>query len=455
VTLNGNQKEPDDGGVSSPLSILGIALLPETTNGVTTMKINWSHISPIAFIVFANTAHASINMTPDSSNTQLTLGGYINGGYHGQRGDYADWTNIYSRQEAARNLDSTLNSPTASDSDKVAAQNVYQNVLSKHPYSESRDTSLSDLYLRANMALEHKVDDRYSVFALYERDFRTEEEGNVDLTRDAYVGIKSKYGNIRFGRDESALTHVRDLIYSMEEKDGYSYQSFIEPTSVTGRHDNSLIYSFDAANYAAELGYVFETEQDYISQDAYSASAKYILLESITVAAGYSGGNISADKNGNIIQPDLTGQGFSSFDVSQVFLNATYSPDYELKQKQYNVGLGYSDGDFSIGGTYFNADYSLDVNGKDSEHVETSTSLDYSINGVQASVAYAFSSGLELSSVYSRSVNEQNNFSIVNALSFGLEQSLSKEFMIYANVGANNSDASHNQFTNAGLRFNF
>jgi hypothetical protein len=416
--------------------------------------MKWSHISPIALFVIANTASAAINYAP-SDNTQLQLGGYVNGGYHGEKGDYADWTNISARQEAARNLESTLNSPTASATDKTNAQTNYDRIVASRPYWESRDASLSDIYLRANLGLTHKINDSYGVFAFYERDFRTEATANEDLTRDAYVGISSNYGNVRFGRDESALTHVRDLIYSMEEKDGYSYHSFIEPLSVTGRHDNTFIYSYDAKDYALEVGYVLKTEQDFVSQSAYSTSAKYIVADNLTLAAGYSGGKLSADKEGDFTRPSMTDFGYSSYDIDQVFVSAVFNPEYQITQKQYNVGLGYKSDDLAIGVTYFDADYSLDVDGADSSHTAISDNLDYKLKGGQASISYKVTKDLELASVYSRAVNDDADFAILNALTFGVEYSMASEFMLYANLGANNSDASHNQFTNAGLRFSF
>lgn len=416
--------------------------------------MKWSHISPIALFVIAHSASAAISYTP-SENTQLELSGFINGGYHGQKGDYADWTNISARQEAARNLESTLNSPTASATDKTNAQNNYDRMVASRPYWESRDASLSDIYLRANFGLTHKINDDYSVFAFYERDFRTETTANEDLTRDAFVGISSNYGRVRFGRDESALTHVRDLIYSMEEKDGYSYHSFIEPLSVTGRHDNTLIYSYDAKKYAFEVGYVLKTEQKFVSQSAYSTSAKYLVADSIILAAGYSGGKLSADKEGDLTRPNMTKFGYSSYDIDQVFVSAVFNPEYQITQKQYNVGLGYKSDDIAIGVTYFGADYSLDVDGSDSSHAAIANSLDYKLKGGQASIAYKVTQDLELATVYSRAKNDDAGFAILNALTFGVEYSMAPEFMLYANLSSNNSDASHNQFTNAGLRFSF
>ena len=289
-------------------------------------------------------AHAGFTYHNPDTKTEIKVGGLLNVGYHGEHGDYADWQNISTRKEAAENLRYTENYPGSSSSAIEAARKNYQSALDAYPYWESRDTSVNDIYLRLNFDINQKIDDRYSAFAFYERDFRS--SSSDDDVRDVYAGIRHQdWGSLRFGRDESGLTHVRDLIYSLDEKSDtgdkyYQYQKFIEPLAVSGRHDNSLLYSYDAKDFAFELGYIFDTEEDFVNQSGYAASGKYILFDRLTLALGYSGGEIKADKKGNIIRPNLTRHGLSSYAMDQVFANAIYNTEYKIDQKQFNVGGG-------------------------------------------------------------------------------------------------------------------
>ncbi len=417
------------------------------------MKINFLRVASLSFFISISFANATLTITPENTDTVIKLNGFVNSGYHGQRGDYVDWKNMYRRQEAKENLDYELNTPLATPVSIATARKTYQRILDTSPYWEERKTSLSDIYLRVNIGLEQKISEQYTAFAFYERDLRT--ENNSDNVRDAYAGINSPWGGVRFGRDESALTYVRDLIYSPEEKDGYEYQSFIEPLSVSGRKDNSMIYSFVRDSYAIDVGYVFDNEDNFYNESGYSASAKYIVIDGLTLAMGYSGGKITADKKGNITPPDLTVHGFSSYDISQVFDGAIYNQAYDITQKQINIGLGYEIDSLKVGATWFKNDNELNVKGDSATYVANSTSLDYTIKGWQASAKYNVTHNFELSTIYTRADNDLNDFVLLNALSFGTKYHFTPQFLLYANIGANNSDASHSTFTNTGLRFHF
>ncbi|VTQ54706.1 Uncharacterised protein [Campylobacter jejuni] len=417
------------------------------------MKIKFLRLASSFFLIGTSFTNAAVTFTPADTDTIIKLGGYLNAGYHGQRGDYVDWKNQYRRQEARENLNYELNNPLATPSSIAAAKKTYQRIVGTSPYWEDRKTSLNDIYLRANIDIEQKINDEYTAFAFYERDFRTDD--NDDSVRDAYAGISSFWGSFRFGRDESALTYVRDMIYTPEEKGGYEYQSFIEPLSVAGRKDNSIIYNFNRDRYGFELGYVIDNEEDFYNENAYSASAKYIVYDGVTLAVGYSGGKITADKKGTITQPNLNGHGFSSYDISQVFDNAIYNQEFDLTQKQFNIALGYEMNSFKFGVTWFKADYELEVKGDSATYVDNNTSLEYAIKGWQSAVKYNITDSVELSAMYTRAENDFNDFVVLNALTFGTKYNITPQFIFYGNVGANNSDASHSAFTNTGLRFNF
>ncbi len=118
-------------------------------------------------------------------------------------------------------------------------------------------------------------------------------------------------------------------------------------------------------------------------------------------------------------------------------------------------GGGYAGDSFSLGVTWFKSDYDMDVRGSDRNYAANSTSLDYTIKGIQASAQYSLTSDLELALMYTRANNDNNDFAILNALTLGTTYNITQQFKLYANAGANNSDASHSVFTNTGVQYYF
>lgn len=411
--------------------------------------------SALALALCSTSALADITYTIPTSNTTVTFGGYFNAGSHQRRGNQADWDNIFSQQTAYDYYQSIAGNPSYNAASVATAKAAYDRTVVANPYSENLNTSLSDIYFRMQLSAEQKVSDELKVFAFYERDFRTQrvEDSDDDVTRRAFIGLDGTLGQLRFGRDESAMDYVRELLYMPIEKDNQEFHVLLQPLSAMGRHDNSLIYNYHAGKYAFTAGAAFKSQHDFVAERSQSLSAKYVPLPGITLAAGYVGGQLKTDTEGNIVQPNLTFLGLSTYDVSVAFKPAAYNPAFKLDQQQWNLGASYQAGRIAVGGTVFHSRYRLKVSGQDVNRADSHSSLDFDLRGAQASVRYLVTDKLSLAALYSKSENRSNQFSIYNTSSISAVYNLTPQTLFYATVGRNNSDASHATIGNVGIRF--
>lgn len=409
-----------------------------------------SKLASLIFMLAVGNAAAS-DLEFQIGEGKIRFGGHLNGGVHTESGDYIHWENIYARQEAKRYMESVLGRFSATEQEKALAIARYEQVQEIRPYWESRDKTVSDTYARLNIAVSHKIDENLEAFAFFERDFYVADQ--EDYMRDGYVGVRGDWGSFRFGRDESAMRHVRELLYSLQERVGHSYQDLIEPLSVRGRKDNSAIYSFERSDFAVELGYVIKDEIDYKSEYSYSGSFKYVLAEQFVLASGYAVGKIKADKEGVIIRPDLTYYGFSSFDVDRVFDDVLYNQAYSVEQKQFNLGVSYIGTYFNAGVTFFQSENDLEVYGENQTYNSVSGVSSFKIKGLQASINKQFTEKFSAAVVYSTAENEANDFNVTDSVIVEAIYNPSKQFSFYLNYGLNNSDASDSYFLNSGIRY--
>jgi predicted porin len=414
-------------------------------------------LTALALALISTSAFAEITYTLPASNTTLKFGGYFNAGSHQRRGDQADWDNIFAQQTALDYYKSIAGNPSYSAASVATAKAAYDKTVLANPYSENLNTSLSDIYFRMQLSAEQKVSDGLKVFAFYERDFRTQrvEDSDDDVTRRAFIGLDGSFGQVRFGRDESAMDYVRELLYMPIEKDNQEFHVLVQPISAMGRHDNSLIYNYNIGKLALTAGAAFKSQHDFVSESSQSLSAKYVPMPGLTFAAGYVGGQLKTDTEGNIIQPNLTFLGLSTYDVSQTFKAAAYNPSFKLDQQQINIGASYKIGRFSVGGTVFRGQYKLKVNGQDVNRADSRTTRDFDLRGGQASLRYLVSDKLSLAALYTKSENQSNDFSIYNTTSISAVYNLTPETLFYGTLGRNISDASHATIGNVGIRFGF
>lgn len=412
-------------------------------------------LTALALALLSTSAMAEITYTIPTSNTTVTFGGYFNAGSHQRRGDQADWDNIFSQQTAYDYYQSIAGNPSYNAAAVAAAKASYDKTVLANPATENLNTSLSDIYFRMQLSAEQKVSEELKVFAFYERDFRTQrvEDSDDDVTRRAFIGLDGKFGQLRFGRDESAMDYVRELLYMPIEKDNQEFHVLLQPISAMGRHDNSLIYNYHAGKYAFTAGAAFKSQHDFVAERSQSLSAKYVPAPGFTLAAGYVGGQLKTDREGNIVQPDLTFLGLSTYDVSVAFKPAAYNPAFQLNQRQFNIGASYRAGRLSVGATVVHSQYKLKVSGQDVNRADTRSSLNFDLRGAQASVRYVVSDKLSLAALYSKSENRSNQFSIYNTSSISAVYNLTPQTLFYATVGRNNSDASHATIGNIGIRF--
>lgn len=420
----------------------------------------------LALACIATSASADATYKLPGSETTFRIGGYINAGTHQQRGDQADWENIFARQSAADYYLTVAGNPSSTPGALAAAKAQYDRTLSASPYWENLNTSLSDIYFRLRVAAEQPVGEDMKVVAFLERDFRTKRndlqtrhigvnDDDDDVTRRAFVGVSGSFGQVRFGRDESAMDHVRELLYMPIEKDLHEYHVLVQPVSAMGRHDNSLIYSYDNGKFGVTAGAAFKTQEEFVSESSHSFSAKYAPMAGLTIAAGYVGGKLKTDTQGNIVEPDLTFMGLSNFDVSEVFENVAYNPAFQLDQRQVNVGAAYRIGSISVGATVFKGKYTLQVKGEDVNRARMTSERDIDMRGGQVSLRYAVNDRLSLGALYTRSKNQTSGFSIMNIASLDAVYNLTPSALIYGSVGRNRADASNATIANAGVRFGF
>ena len=414
-------------------------------------------LTTVALALISSSAFAGITYTIPGSETTVTFGGYFNAGTHQRRGDQADWKNIFAQQSAADFYQSVAGNPSYSAAQVANARTAYERTLAANPYWENLNTSLSDIYFRMQLSAEQKVSDELKVFAFYERDFRTQrvEDSDDDVTRRAFIGLDGKYGEVRFGRDESAMDYVRELLYMPIEKDNQEFHVLVQPISAMGRHDNSLIYNYDADRFAITVGAAFKSERDFVSESSQSVSAKFVPAPGLTLAAGFVGGQLKTDTEGNIVQPDLTFLGLSTYDVSTVFKPVAYNPSFKLDQQQVNIGASYRVGRLSLGGTIFSAKYKLKVYGEDANRAIVGQRDEFELRGGQASVRYQFNDKFSVAALYTKSENKTNDFSIFNTTSVSMVYNLTPQTLFYGTVGRNNADASHATIGNLGVRFGF
>lgn len=421
-------------------------------------------LSAIALALVSTSSFAQVTFSVPGTDTIINVGGYINAGTHQRRGDQADWNNIFARQTAADYYQSVVGNPSSLPANITAAKTTYDNALKANPYWENLNTSLSDIYFRLRLGAEQKVGDDLKVFAFFERDFRTKRDdfgtqqflqNDDDVTRRTFIGVEGKFGQVRFGRDESAMDYVRDLLYMPIEKDSYEYHVLVQPISAMGRHDNSLIYNFNNGLFGFTAGAAFKSQENFVSESSYSASAKYVPLPGLTVAAGYVGGQLKTDTEGNIVQPNLNFLGLSGYDVSQVFENVAYNPRFKLDQQQANIGASYQTGPFSIGATVLRGKYKLNTSGEDVNRATITSASDYDMRGGQASLRYVFNEKLSVAALYTKSENTSNHFSVLNIKTLAAIYNITPKALIYGSIGRNTSDASHATVGNAGVRFGF
>ena len=414
-------------------------------------------LSVLALALVSSSAFSEVTYTIPSTNTTIMLGGYINAGSHQRRGDQADWENVFSRQAAFDYYQSVAGNSSFSAAQVAAAKAAYDKTVSANPYWENLNTSLSDIYFRMQLTAEQKVNEELKVFAFYERDFRTQrvEDSDEDVTRRAFVGLEGTFGQLRFGRDESAMDYVRELLYMPIEKDNNEFHVLYQPISAMGRHDNSVIYNYNAGKFALTAGAAFKSEHDFVSESSQSLSAKYVVTPAFTIAAGYVGGQLKTDTEGNIVQPNLTFLGLSTYDVSASFKPVAYNPSFKLDQRQFNIGASYKAGRLAIGGTVFRGKYELKVHGQDANRAGTATNSDFDLRGAQASVRYQVNDKLSVAALYTKSENQTNDFSILNTNSVSVVYNLTPQALFYGTVGRNNSDGSRATIGNVGIRFGF
>lgn len=414
-------------------------------------------LTAIALALASSPAFGGIAYTIPTSNTTVTFGGYFNAGTHQRRGDQADWENIFTQQSAADFYQSVAGNPSYGAAAVANARAAYERTLAANPYWENLNTSLSDIYFRMQLSAEQKVSDELKVFAFYERDFRTQrvEDSDDDVTRRAFIGLDGTFGQVRFGRDESAMDYVRELLYMPIEKDNQEFHVLVQPISAMGRHDNSLIYSYDAGRFAVTVGAAFKSERDFVSESSQSVSARFIAAPGLTLAAGYVGGQLKTDTEGNIVQPNLTFLGLSAYDVGTAFKPVAYNPSFKLDQRQVNIGASYKVGRMSVGGTVFSAKYKLKVHGEDANRATVGHGDAFDLRGGQASVRYQFSDKFSVAALYTKSENKTNDFSILNTTSVSMVYNLTPQTLFYGTLGRNNADASHATIGNVGIRFGF
>lgn len=410
-------------------------------------------LSMVIAMAVSTGAFADIKYKIEDTRTSINLSGFLNGGYYGNNGDYAKWDNIDARYRAKRNLDSILNSDVASDSDKENAQEQYDAILKSNPYWQSRKTSKDDVYFRATLDVEQEVNDSLAAFGFYERDFYSNGSSDDDV-RDAYVGIKTQYGNLRFGRDENSLTYVREMLYTPEEKSGYELQSFIEPRTISGRNNNSVIYSYNQSLMDFEAGYIIGSEENFKKNSGYSFSSKFKFLP-FSISVGYAFGEDKMDKEGVYNQPDLTYFGYTPFEISQQFNGVTDDLSYAEKEKQLNIGVSYSSNLFETAFIYMKSRNDLDVNGTELSGNNKSNLLSYDTQGYQYSILKNFNDKYQASFNYSYLENTNNDFNIINAMTIEGKYFIFNDSFIFVNVGSDNSDYSEAYAINSGMRLVF
>lgn len=421
-------------------------------------------LTALALALVSTSSMAEISFALPSTNTTIKIGGYFNAGTHQRRGDRVDWDNMLARQSAADYYQATAGNPSSTPGNITAAKAQYDKVVAANPYWENLNTSASDIYFRLRLAAEQQVSSDLKVFGFFERDFRTKRDdfrgqhvtdGDDDVTRRAFIGLEGDFGQLRFGRDESAMDYVRDLLYLPIEKDHYEYHVLVQPISAMGRHDNSVIYRYDTARFGITAGAAFKSQEDFVSESSHSISARYVALPGLTFAAGYVGGELKTDTEGSIIQPNLNFMGLSAWDVSQVFEAAAYNPRFKLDQRQANIGVSYASGPFSIGATVFRGRYKLGVNGEDVNRAGSATASEFDTRGGQASVRYAVNDKLSVAALYTRSKNTTTDFSLVDVASLAVVYNLTPQALLYGSVGRDSSDAAKATVGNVGIRFGF
>ncbi|WP_238132561.1 porin [Vibrio cincinnatiensis] len=404
-------------------------------------------------LAFAANSQAAINYNHADTDTTLSLSGFLNGGYHLNKGDNVDWDNVSAQQKAQRNLDSILNSPSASEADKEIAREEFNKIKQNNPYWKEKDTSVDDSYLRLTIALNQKINDELQAFAIYERDFHTSDNDEDDV-RDAYVGITSNYGSIRVGRDENSLTYVRDTLYTPEEKTGYERHSFFEPLTISGRNDNSIIYDFNNERFGIEAGYIIGQEEDYEKQSGYALSAK-VNVSNFIFSAGYAYGKKELDKKGVYNQPDLTSYGYSPFSISEVFYGFTDNLNYKHEEKQFNLGIAYKADFFDAAFVYTKSKNDLDAKGENVDGYSGSNNLSYDLDGFQTYIAKQFGDKYRISLNYSYLENKNEKYNITDAVTVEGKYFFIRDSFIYLNVGLDKSDASDIYLINSGIRLSF
>lgn len=432
--------------------------------------MNILKLSTFALAIVSMPAFAEVSYAIPGANTTLKLGGYFNAGSHQRRGDQADWDNIYARQTAADFYQSIAGNPSSQPAAVAAAKTQYDKIVTANPYWENLNTSLSDIYFRLQVGAEQQVSPDLKVIGFFERDFRTKRDdfrgqhvpdngsgsGNDDdVTRRAFVGLEGRFGQLRFGRDESAMDYVRELLYMPIEKDHYEYHVLVQPVSAMGRHDNSLIYNYNAGKFAITAGAAFKSQEEFVSESSHSLSAKFVPIPGLTFAAGYVGGQLKTDTEGSIVQPNLTFLGLSAYDVSQVFENAAYNPRFKLNQRQANIGASYQSGSLSMGATIFRGKYKLQVGGEDANRAASTTVSKYDLQGGQASIRYAFDDRLSVAALYTKSENKTAGFVLTDVASLALVYKLSPQALVYGSVGRDSADAAKATVGNVGVRFGF
>ena len=415
------------------------------------MKIKYLHAA--ITLAFAASSQAAINYNHADTETSLSLSGFLNGGYHLNKGDYVDWDNVTAQQRAQRDLDSILNSPSSSNSDKENALEEFNKIKKNNPYWREKDISVDDTYLRLTIGINQRINDELQAFSIYERDFHTTENTDDDV-RDAYVGIMSQYGSIRIGRDENSLTYVRDTLYTPEEKTGYELHSFFEPLTISGRNDNSIIYNFNNKNISIEAGYIIGQEENYEKQSGYALSAM-VNVSDFILSAGYAYGKKELDKKGVYNQPDLTMYGYSPFNVSEVFYGFTDNFNYTHKEKQFSFGLAYNTDFIETAVIYTTSKNDLDVKGENNDGNSGSNGLSYDLDGFQTYISKQFNDKYRLSLNYSYLENKTERYDIVDAITVEGKYFFISDSFIYLNAGLDNSDASDIYLINSGIRLSF
>lgn len=183
-----------------------------------------------------------------------------------------------------------------------------------------------------------------------EFEWNVDEAGDgIDSTDEAYFGVKSGFGNIRFGTNDSLFENaVGELLDEFEN---------VSPTEPANNGEGNQITYFSPAiggfSFGAEARFLGENEDENptgSSETGLEFTANYD-AENWGLVAGYSDGSVREGGAGFVDEPTIGGGGYVTF--GNVEVRGIYSAEDEADGSTTDFLGGLIGFDYGSGDVYF------------------------------------------------------------------------------------------------------